>query len=277
MSRAIGLGTGSFMGARVAGQITYIQAHVKNGKNINQRCIIPVYINSNKGTNRDGTPGRSDQFRLVAWGKLADICAKSLPKGKALDCVYSPHSYEGRIYDAQGNMRVDNTGQPITVERVGFTIEKIVFGEESLKKIDQEIQEGRRPVNWNVSNHPDVALWTNILQTRQNAQFQGGNVFGFARVVVPSGPDIVLTTGQPVQAQAQAQTFQPQGNAMATLPVAPATVDPAQLAQLVQQVLQGQIPPATVPNQQGYNTAPITPTVQNASHYPPNQQPAAAF
>jgi hypothetical protein len=269
MSRAIGLGTGSFMGARVAGiagtpPLTYIQGHVKNGKTINQRCIIPVYINSNRGTNRDGTPGRSDRFRLVAWGKLADICAKSLSKGKALDCVYSPHSYEGRIYDAQGNMRVDNTGQPITVERVGFTIEKIIFGEDSQKEIDLEIGEGRRPVNWNVPNHPDNALWSKMLQDRQNLQFAGGSIFGFARVIVPSGPGITLNTNQPIgtpmPGQAQANAFVPnQGQA---------TTDPNQLVQLLQQVLGGQpavnpqnVPPV-IPNQQGYVT-PVTPVVPN--------------
>jgi hypothetical protein len=271
MSRAIGLGTGSFMGARVAGiagtpSLTYVQAHVKSGKNINARCIIPVYINSNKGTNRDGTPGRSDRFRLVAWGKLADICARSLSKGKALDCVCSPHSYEGRIYDAQGNMRVDNVGQPITVERVGFTIEKIVFGEDSQKEIDLEIQEGRRPVSWNVPNHPDSALWSKMLQDRQNLQFTGGTVFGFARVIVPSGPGITLITNQPIgtpqaayQAQAPVQT--------------PVGADPNQLVQLIQQVLNSQSATGAqftaATNPQGYNATPVT---QNVPPAIPNQQ-----
>ena len=241
------------MGARVAGQVTYILPHIKNGKNINQRCIIPVYVNSNKGTNRDGSPGRSDQFRFVAWGKLADICARSLPKGKALDCVCSPHSYEGRIYDAQGNMRVDNTGQPITVERVGFTVEKIVFGEESQKEIDQEIATGRRPVNWNNPQHPDYQTWLSILQTRQSAEYAGGNTFGHARVIVPSGPGITLTTGQPVNNYAPQTTVQP---AVGT--------DPAQLLQLITQVLSQQTPPVTtgqapVPPVQAAVAAPIPP------------------
>lgn len=272
MSRAIGLGTGSFMGARVAGiagtpPLTYVQAHVKNGKNVNQRCIIPIYINSNKGTNRDGTPGRSDRFRLVAWGKLADICARSLSKGKALDCVYSPHSYEGRIYDAQGNMRVDNVGQPITVERVGFTIEKIVFGEDSQKEIDLEVQEGRRPVSWNVPNHPDNALWSKMLQDRQNLQFTGGSVFGFARVIIPSGPGITLTTGQPIGTPiAQANTYVPnqsQGQGQTT-------ADPNQLVQLIQQVLNSQTG-AQFTTATGYNTAP---TPQNVPPTIPGQQQA---
>jgi len=260
MSRAIGIGSAQFMGARVAGQITYILPHVKNGKNINQRCIIPVYVNSNKGTNRDGSPGRSDQFRLVAWSKLADICAKSLPKGKALDCVCSPHSYEGRIYDAQGNMRVDNTGQPITVERVGFTVERIVFGEESQKEIDNQIQTGRRPINWNNPQHPDSQTWTSILQSRQAAQYTGGDAFGFARVITPSGPGVTLMTGQPANTG-----FAPPNTAQPNI-----TTDPNQLAQAVAQVLQGnaQVPPVTstqVPFQQN-TTPPVSPPT-----FQPNQ------
>lgn len=253
MSRAIGAGAAQFMGARVAGQPTYILPHVKNGKNINQRCIIPVYINSNKGTNRDGSPGRSDQFRLVAWGKLADITAKSLSKGKAIDCVCSPHSYEGRIYDAQGNMRVDNTGQPITVERVGFTIERIVFGEESQKEVDQEVATGRRPINWNNPQHPDYQTWLSILQTRQNTQYTGGDTFGFARVITPSGPGITLTTGQTPNSgftPGATPTNATQGQSGA----AGAAIDPNVLAQMVAQVLKGN---AQVPQ------APNTPPAQN--------------
>jgi len=246
MSRAIGISAAQFIGARVAGQVTYVLPHTKNGKVNNQRCIIPVYVNSNKGTNRDGTPGRSDQFRLTAWGKLADICAKSLPKGKALDCICTPHSYEGRIYDAQGNMRVDNAGQPITVERIGFTIEKIVFGEESQKEIDLEIAEGRRHPNWNVPAHPDYKAWGELLQTRQGMIYTGGDTFGFARVIVPSGPGITLTTGQ-------VPTNTPQQGTPAVDPSALAAVDPNTLATMIANVLQGNT-----------QTLPQTPnTVQN--------------
>jgi len=256
MSRAIGIGSTQFIGVRVAGQVTYIPAHTKAGKNINQRCTIPVYLNSNKGTNRDGTQGRSDRFRLVAWGKLADICARSLPKGKALDCICAPHSYEGRIYDAQGNMRVDQTGQPITVERVGFTIEKIVFGEESQKEIDLEIAEGRRPVNWNITSHPDSQMWANILQTRrQTAPQANSNTFGFARVIVPTGPEIALMTQAPVQAPFTAT--------MGT------STDPTQLATLIQQVLSAQAQNNVVPN-----TVPGTGVIPPVTNVVPNTVPA---
>lgn len=242
MSRAIGISSAQFMGARIAGQLTYVPAHNKNGKDINQRCMIPVYVNSNKGTGRDGQPGRSDQFRLVAWGKLADICARSLSKGKALDCICTPGSYEGRIYDTNGNMRVDNTGQPITVERVGFTIQSLVFGEDSQKEIDLEIQVGKRPINWNNPQHPDYQTWISVLQQRQATQHMGGNEFGFARVVIASGPGITTTTGQNTTGGGFTQA------AVNTMPANPANanVDPNLIAAAVAQVLNtggGQAPP----------------------------------
>lgn len=200
MSRAIGISNATFIGARVAGQLTYVAAHKKNGKDINQRCIIPVYVNSNKGTGRDGTPGRSDQFRFVAWGKLADICARNLPKGKALDVICSPHSYEGRVYDGNGSPVLKSDGQPLTIEKVGFTVEKLVFGEESAKEVDLEVQSGKRPINWNVLNHPDAATYAATLKARQQVQYTGGDSFGYARVIVPAGQGITASNVAPVTA-----------------------------------------------------------------------------
>lgn len=248
--RAIGLGSTQFMGARVAGELTHIPAHNKNGKLVNQRTIIPVYLNSNKGTGRDGTPGRSDQYRLVAWGKLADICAKSLSKGKALDCNCTPHSYEGRIYDTQGQMRVDNTGTPIKVEKVGFTIDKIIFGEEAAKTIAEEIQTGRRPVNWNVPSHADNTLYKTILENRRNEVYAGGAKFGFAKVIVPNGPGVVLAnTPAPIAP---------------VTPVAPATpvADVATLQAMIAQALAAQTP-----------VAPVTPVAQVAEVVNNNEMP----
>lgn len=253
--RAIGLGSTQFMGARVAGELTYIPAHTKNGKLINQRTTIPVYLNSNKGTNRDGTPGRSDQYRLVAWGKLADICAKSLAKGKALDCNCTPHSYEGRIYDGQGQMRVDNTGQPLKVEKVGFTIDKIIFGEDAAKTIDEEIQNGRRPINWNVPNHADQQLYQSILTNRRAEVYAGGTKFVHAKVIVPSGPGIALANVAPVAAVAAVAPI--------TAPIAP-VIDQATLQAMIAQALAAQTPVAPVA------TAPVapvlTPQVMQASN-----------
>lgn len=195
MGRAYSLMTCSFIGARVAGTLTYVPAHINNGKDVSARCIIPIYCNSNKGTDpRSGEKGRSDSFKLVAWDKLADICCRSLPVGKALDVVTRPQSYMGRLFDQNGQPRVDVAGTPITVEKTSFVILEINFGEESSKTIDEEVQTGRRPIHWNVRNHPDYDLWLTILKNRQLKTWDGSEKFEFARVSIPQGQNIVLKT-----------------------------------------------------------------------------------
>ncbi len=199
MGRAIGFGSTTFAGLRIAGELTYIPQHTKGGKLINNRCILPVMVNSNKGTNqKTGEQGRTDSFKLVAWGKLADIMAKSCPKGKALDAICEPHSYLGTVYNADGVPRLDSAGQGIQTTKIAFTIQRIIFGEEGSKTVAEEIAAGRRPVNWNVPNHADYQLFASMLQARQADVWDGRSPkHGYARVVVPQGPGIVLDFTQP--------------------------------------------------------------------------------
>jgi hypothetical protein len=194
MGRAIGMKFAALVGVRVAGQLTYIPAHTKNGKEVSSRCVIPVYANSNRGTDqKTGEKGRTDEFRLVAWGKLADTCCRSLPKGKAIDVFAEPHSYIGRKFNPDGTLFYDAAGQVVEEKKVAFTILNIVFGEESGKTVAEEIQMGRRPMNWNITNHPDFALWTQMLQQRQTIVWDGRSAtFLYARVTVPQGPGIIL-------------------------------------------------------------------------------------
>lgn len=196
--RAIGFTTCTMVGARVAGKdgksgIRYIPAHTKNGKLINQRCIIPVYINTSRGQNPDGTTGKSYSFRLTAWNALADTCARNLPVGKAIDCITSPVTFQGPLTD-NGIVQLKSDSTPIMITKVSFTIvESPVFGEEALKTIELEVNSGRRPVNWNNPAHPDAQIWTNMLKERQNVQYIPGQpMFGYAEVLVPSGQGIVL-------------------------------------------------------------------------------------
>jgi len=229
MSRSIGLAGSFFAGVRVAGKLTYIPEHMKNGKKINSRCVIPVYKNSHRGTNaKTGEQGRSDSFKFVAWGKLADTCAKSLPVGKAIDALCDPQSYLGNLFAADGSIRVDNAGAAIQVNKVSFTIMNIVFGEESAKAVAEEVSTGRRPVNWANPAHPDYQMWINILKQRQAVVWQGEAEFGYARVVVPQGQGVVVTPGVPIQnpaytASAQAPVSMAQYAAPVQAPVAPTT------------------------------------------------------
>lgn len=190
--RAIGMNSATFVGLRVAGELTYIKAHFSNGRRISSKAIIPVYMNSNRGTDpRTGEKGRTDRFKLIAWGHLADVCCRSLPPGKAFDALARIQSYPGRDFDRNGNQKIDQAGQPIMSDKIAFVIYDIVFGEESAKMIAEEIATGRRPVNWDNPSHPDFQLWRQVLQARQQENWDGHSPnFGYARVIIPQGVQI---------------------------------------------------------------------------------------
>lgn len=254
MGRAKGWITSSCAGARVAGRdgelgLTYVPAHTVNGKLYNQRVTFTVYVNSTKGIGRDGSPGRSDRFQFVAYGALADSICRSLSNGKAIDCVLKPHSYQGRSFDANRTMRLEQDGSPVLVEKVGFQIvESPTYGEDSAKTIELEVAAGRRPVNWNVQNHQDSATWIQMLKDRANVQYIPGNpAFGYAKVITPQGQGIVpvaqAQTGPAARAAASiakgGNTQIPPQNTQASSAVTPnpVAIDQGQLAALIAQVM----------------------------------------
>ena len=280
MSRAIGFANGSIAGGRVAGQdgrpaMTYIPAHIDaSGKTLNQRCTIPIYVN--KKNRRDGGPGKSDQFMLVAWGPLADACARSLSNGQAIDCAYVPESYTGRSYDSEGNPRLEANGTPVNEKKIVFKITTIIFGEESGKVVEQEIATGRRPVNWSNKSHPDAQLWITMLTAKQATQYVPGSAtFGNARVITPPGQLVTQVPTGPGPAAQAARTANA-GQRIAT----PATIVPQATAQATAQadllaaavakVLAGQaaaipVPPVASPAPAGVDPATGFPTTVPAT------------
>lgn len=212
MSRAISLAKTFMAGVRVAGAPNYIPAHIDaTGKTVNARCIITVYENSNKGTNQDGSPGRTDQYTVIAWGKLADVCAVSCSAGKALDIIARPGSYIGTVYNPDGSPVLNMQGQPVQTRKTSFTVENIIFGEDSGKTIATEIANNLRPVNWQNQQHPDYQLWINCMRQRQATKYQPGMTsFGFARVSPPRNGQIINPA---VQGQGNAGGFNQNANA----------------------------------------------------------------
>ena len=234
--RSIGLASVHFSGVRVTGQLTYIPSYTKaDGKVVSAKCIIPVAKNSHKGTTvkADGTveKGRTDYFKLTAWGKLADIMARSCPIGKALDALCEPRSYMGKLQNQDGSVRTDAAGQAIQIPKISFNmIVAPVFGEESQAQIDKEIGNGKRPQNWNVKGHPDYEWWTNTLKARQAYSWDGqSDTFLYARVKLPTNGTVNI--GQPqVAPVAQPQATMPSMVAHATQQVAPVAAPVAPMA-----------------------------------------------
>jgi len=185
----MGRNAGIFMGFgsnfRVSAPLSYTPGYVRaDGVQINQRVKIPCAINGLKNQ-KTGVAG-TDFFQFVAWGKLADFCAKTLNKGRAFDATVVPHTFQSRYF--QNNVPlVGANGQPILIDRVAFTITQFRIGEEAQELVDEEIRAGRRPQYWNVKNHPDNNIWAQIIATRKSATYiPGSQKFGYANVVLPN-------------------------------------------------------------------------------------------
>ena len=213
MSRSFTIIGAHMAGVRIAGESTLTPAHVNQGGYLVQdRVFVPVIANSRRGTNRDGSPGRRDNFRLIAWAGYARSICRHGSVGKCLDVEAKPGSYEGRIYKLAPNPQnpaeqipqpVIVAGQTLTTEKVAFTITDISYGEESAKQIQRELEIyasnpqniAGRPPQWNVMGHPDQAKWNQILDARKKTAWDGQSAyFGYARVIQPRNAQRILNT-----------------------------------------------------------------------------------
>lgn len=184
------INTATFISARLAGTPNYVPAHIPAGaaKPLSARCEFSIFQNIND---------KSSKFKITAFGKMADVMAKSGSTGKEVTIITKINSFQGRVpvTDAQGNTQfVVNpaTGQPLTIEKTGFILERLSFGADSNKTIAEEIQAGQRPQFWNVAGHQDGETWKQICQQRNAQVFQQGQtMFGFARVSLPQNAQIV--------------------------------------------------------------------------------------
>ena len=192
------LQSSSFSGLRVS-RCTYYPAHSKNGANISSRLVINAAMNTPSRANNG--EGRVDFISLTTWGKLADICAKSMSPGKEFNCLAELHTYDGRVFHNQ-NVLTAQDGTVKTTRKMSFTITRLTFGEESNKFIAQECGAGLRPAGWNIIGSPDYNAWREKLKARSALTFNPNMpTFGYATVIIPAGAGIGafidnLPTGQ---------------------------------------------------------------------------------
>ena len=184
-----------FSGMRVASTI-YYPAHSKNGVNVSQRCTINAFMNIASRANNG--EGRNDVIQLTAWGKLGDVCAKSMSPGKEFHCGAKLKTYEARVFHNDQPITAPD-GTLIMVRKVGFSITELTFGEESAKHIANEIQSGVRPADWNMAGSASYGAWREKLKLRNALVFDATlPVFGHAKVILPQGPGIGAYAVQPV-------------------------------------------------------------------------------
>lgn len=222
MSSSKSLASVHFSGVRVAGNLQYFPASVRaDGKEIQARCVIPVFINTARPTGANDGSTISHTVRLTAWGKLADVCAKSLPKGKELHATAEPRSYKGQTFYRDGNPVIDQDGQPLKVNKLSFNIQGISFGSDSNAFLAEEMKAGpngeapRRGIQWNIPGTPDHAAWMARIEAVKQLQYQVGmKTFGYAEVMAPR-PAVAPVTNAQTNAAAVGTAFGGAGTAPA--------------------------------------------------------------
>jgi hypothetical protein len=183
-------------------EMLYTPAYLRVGdqKKISANIRFPIMINLYK---------RKDPIHmgLVAWSGIADLFSKNLNQGKEMDFELEPRSYMSDLYYSDGALILDRDGSKKTVRKTSFTIIDFNFGADSENTLMTEINqgiltgEGRRPAQWNVVNSADNALWNQMLAARKATMYQGGNRFGFARVLYPREGGTILLGNQSTSAE----------------------------------------------------------------------------
>lgn len=179
----------TFNGARIAGVATYTPNHIMPGgqKPNGAKAEFNIFQNAGK---------KKFVFRITAWGKMADVIARSGSVGKEVSIIASVGSYEARVWlinpDGSRQFVTKPDGNPLLTTKVGFTIQSLTFGADSAKTIADEIALGKRPANWNAAGHADQVAWKNLCATKNAEQYVPGAVtFGLANVFLPPGAQIV--------------------------------------------------------------------------------------
>lgn len=188
----------------------YYPAHMKNGKAVSARWEGNVALNGKPYINAEGTKveGRATFMRLVVWngknvaaGKgLADTFAKCVSVGKEISCNVRIESFDKRIFINGQPITDPATGNVLTTQSHNFIFEdKLVFGDDSNKVVAGEISRWNgvatfdsRPQFWNVAGHADQVAWSQtIVPARMGASYKGGDIYGYARVILPEGAQLM--------------------------------------------------------------------------------------
>lgn len=183
----------TFINVRLIGndktKMLYTPAHTKpDGKNVRARLNIPVLANV-RGKDKP------QSFRLIAWGGLADLFAKSLAKGKEMTFEAVANPYWANVYNNAGVQITQPDGTALQVMSMNFEIKDFLWGKDSKATLDFEIANGLRPADWNIMGSPGNATWKAQLAARKTSFYGGGEVFGYAKVIPPRTPGCKILLG----------------------------------------------------------------------------------
>jgi len=266
MGTRAGSGETNAQGVSLGLPVTYIPARIEAGVAKPAKASFTVFHNTG-WTPANGEKAAGERYTMWGYGRKAEQFAKWLSPGRAVDLVTARHSFDGNHYIA-GQILLDNTGQPIIIRRSADIIQQFLLREEAAKWINNEVQMGRRPINWQNPAHPDFEVWRKVLMSRSAMVWDcQSQTYGFARVSMPQGIQINVAYYQ----QLREELAKRYGNLVGQQPVqgaAPAAVPnyaPAQPAMPA--------PVNPVPGVVTYAQAPVNPAVgavdPNAAWAPP--------
>ena len=239
----------------VYGGIYFPDHRTREGKILPAHWEGNVFINHLGYTDSQGNyvEPSNDLIRVTAWngrnsapGKgLADLFAKIVSVGKEFSCSLTLKQYNKRLFINNTPM-ADQNGQPITYPSYNWTVkDDLIWGDDAANVIAQEIANWAaypnptffsRPAYWNVPGHADHEAWKYILQQRMALVYNGESVYGYARVMIPEGAQLVNRAQMQTSAP-QMQPAQPQTGMMPAM-------QPAQPMQPMQPMQQPQMQPA---------------------------------
>ncbi len=243
--------------------MSYTPANLRggDGKKVNARLEIPVMVNLFRQE-------KGDKYSVIAWGRLADIFAQNLNRGKEMHLVCEPTSYLSNVRsNVDGSIIIDKNGQPLKLRRSSLRIINFAYGADSYTTEKEEIQfgivtgEGKRPAKWNDATSPDYGIWKQLLLNRSNTHFSPAHeqkgYFGFAKVVMPKTPGYTILYGAQYDKEAVRYNVGQPGVTQ-TAPVQQMVMMPnTQTAPLVNQVSQ-----VLNPNQPVYQPPVMQPVTQ---------------
>lgn len=264
----------------------YFPEHVKDGKTVNARWEGNCIINHLAYTDSQGVlhEPSNDSIRVVAWnsrnsaaGKgLADIFAKIVSVGKEFSCSLRINQYMKRLI-INGVPLADSQGQPIMYPGYNWVVkDDLIWGDDSAKVIAQEISNWTnypfpsfysRPTFWNVPGHGDNEAWKYIVQQRMAEIFKGESTYGYARVMIPEGAQLVNRAAAPQIVQ------QPQPMMPPKPMVQPMMQQPMQMPQPMAQPMTQQPMQMPQPMMQQPMAQPMQPSMMQPSMQPSMQQP----
>lgn len=178
-----GLGFASFIGCRLLRECVYVPGYNNGQKTLDPKIYIPVAVNSKEG--------KRSIFQLTAWGdKITSLFAHYLRTGKEmhfLNCVLTTFPWQQT--SKEGTLQTNDDGSPLMFDRFSFVVKSFVWGSDSAKTIEadlllaqQEVAQGLRGPNWNIPGHADNIAWRASVKAKASMPYQGGEMYGYARV-----------------------------------------------------------------------------------------------